>query len=220
MATQNSINNASGSLTVDPGASGDSFIQYNINTTGEFRIGIDDDAADAFIIAQGSALGGTDTFIMSADGERTMPLQPAFLAYNSSTDLNVTGDATQITIKFDTEIYDQNGDYNTSTYTFTAPITGRYFLGVTVRCEGLTASHTSLQCWMKTSNRTYRASRYDIGALRNADDDSAIAESSIDADMDAADTAYFEVVISFGTKVVDIVGNSVPYTRFWGHLAC
>ena len=42
MATKNSLNNKSQELTIDPGASGDSFLQFNINTTGEFRIGVDD----------------------------------------------------------------------------------------------------------------------------------------------------------------------------------
>ncbi|MDC7243658.1 MAG: hypothetical protein PQJ44_06955 [Sphaerochaetaceae bacterium] len=85
------------SATIDPGASGDSFVQFDINTTGEFRVGVDDDG-DAFKISQGSALGTNDTFIMSAAGERTMALQPAFLAYLGTTDSNVTGDATVFTL--------------------------------------------------------------------------------------------------------------------------
>ena len=42
MAKINAINNQSAELTIDPGASGDSFIQFDINTTGEFRVGVDD----------------------------------------------------------------------------------------------------------------------------------------------------------------------------------
>ena len=80
MATKNSIDNAVQDLTIDPGATGDSFIQFDINATGEFRIGVDDASGDAFVIAQGSALGTNDTFVMTAAGERTMPLQSAFLA--------------------------------------------------------------------------------------------------------------------------------------------
>jgi len=84
MAKVNSIDNQSESLTIDPGASGDSFVQFDINATGEFRIGVDD-TDDSFRVSQGSALGTNDTFIMTDAGEKTTPLQPAFLAYVGST---------------------------------------------------------------------------------------------------------------------------------------
>ena len=125
MATINALNNASGELTIDPGASGDSFIQFDINTTGEFRIGVDD-TDDSFRISQGSALGTNDMFVVTAAGEITTPSQPAFNAYMGSTASNVTGDGTLYAIAFDTELYDVGSDYNTGTYTFTAPVTGRY----------------------------------------------------------------------------------------------
>ena len=107
MAKINAINNKSGELTIDPGASGDSFVQFDINGTSEFRIGVDD-TDDSFRISQGSALGTNDTFVMTAAGEITMPLQSAFSAYNSSDDLNATGDGTSFTCEFDTEIFDQD----------------------------------------------------------------------------------------------------------------
>lgn len=47
MATKNSIGNKSQDLTLDPGASGDSFVQFDINGTGKFRVGVDDNAADS-----------------------------------------------------------------------------------------------------------------------------------------------------------------------------
>ncbi len=40
MAQNNALNKKSQELTVDPGASGDSFVQFDINATGEFRIGV------------------------------------------------------------------------------------------------------------------------------------------------------------------------------------
>ncbi len=67
---------------------------------------------------------------IDAFGHVTKPLQPAFQARPTSTLTNV---ASETVIAMSNEIFDQNGDYNTSTYTFTAPETGKYQLSVAVR---------------------------------------------------------------------------------------
>ena len=166
--TQNSINNHAGafsctSQTIDPGASGDSFVQFDINTTGEFRIGVDD-TDDSFRISQGSALGTSDTFIMTAAGENTKPLQPAFLAYLATEDVNVTGNNT-IYFLGDTdigntltEVFDQNGDFTPGASggaIFTAPITGRYAFFLGIRANDVTSSATAWTMDFSTSNRRY-----------------------------------------------------------------
>jgi len=223
MATvKNSINNKAQDLTIDPGASGDSFVQFNINGTGEFKIGVDDDASDAFKISQGSALGTTDTFVMSAAGERTMPLQPAFLAYNSSTLLNVTGDNTSYTVAFDSKIYDQNSDYNTGTYTFTAPVTARYKVSIITNLGGCTASHNSSQIDLVTSNRSYASlSSFSPAAVKTVWGTMSL-NATLEVDMDAADTAYVVVNVQGGTKVIVITGgaSSTIYSLFSATLIC
>lgn len=55
--------------------------------------------------------------------------QPGFFAYNSASDSTVGNGNT---LEFDTELYDTASNYNTSTDTFTAPVTGVYQL-----CGGL-----------------------------------------------------------------------------------
>ena len=204
MAKINAINNKSGDLTIDPGASGDSFVQFDINGTGEFRIGVDD-TDDSFRISTGSALGTTDTFIVASAGERTMPLQPAVLADISSDASNVTGDGTTYTVAFDQERFDQNNDFNTGTYTFTAPVTGRYFISASCESKELTSSHTTglLECI--TSNRTYLFEYCNMWV--NSFTGLTSPYGSCLADMDASDTATIEITISGGTKVVDLYGT-------------
>ena len=217
MAKQNAINNKSSELTIDPGASGDSFVQFDINGTGEFRIGVDDDDADAFVISQGSALGTTNTFRMSAAGERTMPLQPAFSAYNSATDSNVTGDGTAYTLICNTEIFDQNADYDTSTGTFTAPVTGKYWLSCDYELDDIDASHSGGYCQIVTSNRTYHGNIISPTAI---DSGGNIAfHFEVLADMDASDTATFVVQASGSAKAVDVLGGGNNVTRACGYLA-
>jgi hypothetical protein len=217
MAKINAINNKTGSLTIDPGASGDSYTQYSINGTGEFRVGVDDDASDAYKISQGSALGTNDTFVMTASGERTMPLQPAFLAVVESTISNVTGDNTVYTVVWDAEPFDQNSDFD-GTSTFTAPVTGKYRFECSILMDDLTASHDRSELKIVTSNRTY-SSQNSPGTCRDANDQYS-EYTTVLADMDASDTAYVTITVFDGTKVVDILGggSSDPGSWFSGNL--
>ena len=217
MATNNALNNASAPITLDSGASGDSYVQFDINTTGEFRIGVDDDAGDAFKISQGSALGTNDTFIVTAAGEITKPLQPAFLAYLSSTVTNVTGDSTNYTIAFDAEIFDQNGDFASNT--FTAPVTGKYYLGSNTLLGDLGATFNNAFGTIVTSNRTYFM-QYNAAIVRDLSTNTANLYINILADMDAADTAIAKAQVGASTKTVDINsgGATDPQTWFCGNL--
>jgi len=208
MATKNAINNKSQELTIDPGASGDSFVQFDINTTGEFRIGVDN-TDDSFRISQGSALGTNDTFVMSADGERTMPLQPAFLADVTTQDSNVTGDGTAFTLGSGnalTEIFDQGGDFVT-TGTFTAPVTGLYYLHASFLMSGVTAGFSDSNMLLDTSNANYYCAFCYAGQVA-ANNDQLIYSGAAFVDMDAADTAVAKLVVVGGAKTIDILTNN------------
>ena len=217
MATKNSINNKSGSLTLDPGASGDSFLQFNINSTGEFRIGVDD-TDDSFRISQGSALGTNDTFIMDVNGIRLAPLLPAFLALNSSTRTNVTGDSTAYTMVFDTEKFDLNNDF--ATPTFTAPVTARYAFNIQFLLKGIGGSHSAGTCSLVTSNRTYLVHMGDPSVYVGGDN--FTYSTSFIADMDVSDTATVSLVVSGSTKSVDFFGGGTNngWSVFSGYLLC
>jgi len=203
-----------GSVTIDPGASGDAFIQFNINTTGEFRIGVDDDASDAFKISQGSALGTNDTFIMTADGIRTLPLNSAFSAYNSSAILNVAGTtATNYTVPFDTTIYDQNSDL-TSTTTFTAPVTGRYLIIANVTFGAISAAMTQHLNALVSSNRTY-INTCSPAACKSSTGSLTFTASSY-VDMDSGDTVTYRANIRNGAADdADLLG-SADLVTWWG----
>jgi len=222
MAKINAISNKSAELTVDPGASGDSFVQFDINTTGEFRIGVDDDASDAFKISQGSALGSNDTFVMSAAGERTMPLQPAFLAYLGTTDSNVTGDGTYFTVGSGnamTEVFDQNSDFNTNG-TFTAPVTGRYLFCGQIELDDIVSAHTLGLGVFDSSNGLWRFDRSDFGNIGVTN--GLQVGGSVLIDMDAADIATMDIGVFNSTKTVDVIAVAPATgagTWFCGYLA-
>jgi len=214
MAIVNSINNKTSELTVDPGASGDSFVQFNIGT-GKFRIGVDD-TDDSFRISQGSALGTNDTFIMSSAGERTMPLQSAFLVILTSTKSNVTGNNVKYTASWDSEIFDQNSDFSGTT--FTAPVTGRYRFEASMLLGDLTSTHNNNSFRLETSNRTYLIQNNPGGSRSSADEYSCYM--SVLADMDASDTAVLAIQVVGSTQTVDVEsnGSSDPQTWWSGNL--
>lgn len=219
MATKNAIDNKSGDLTIDPGAAGDSFLQFDINGTNEFIIGVDDDAADTFKMSQGAALGANDTFVMTAVGERTMPLQPAFLAYLGTTDTNATGDGTVFILGTGnvlTEVFDQGGDFNTNG-TFTAPVTGRFYLQGSFLLADVVAQTFATLSFI-TSNGTYHSQYTQAGTLAASDDQYLLFGEAF-VDMDAADTAVVRVNLSGSTKTVDILASNRD-TRFAGYLVC
>lgn len=154
----------------------------------------------------------------TTNGEKTMPLQPAFLAYLASNDNNRTGDGTSYTLGTNTaftEVYDQNGDFNTNG-TFTAPVTGKYLLIFQVMLDQ-SAGGTTLDTSIVTSNRTYR----------NSGDPSVNPSSFCHgkimtiADMDASDTATFTVSLTgIGAATADILGSGTLFTYVSGALLC
>jgi hypothetical protein len=223
MSTKNSVNNASGDFTIDPGASGNSFVQFDINATGEFRIGVDDSDGDNFKISQGSALGTNDFFDMNPDGERLMTSQPAFSASNTTIDNNVTGNGTVYTLTYDGEIFDQNADYD-GISTFTAPVDGRYDLAFIIQVRNLdTDVFTSFRLQIVTSNRTYQLKILNPETFARGGGFNFMQSAAVFADMDSGDTATCTVTVFGGTQTVGVTNDASParlQANFKGFLTC
>lgn len=201
-------------ITSDPGAATDSYVQFDESTVGKWRIG-NDATDDSYRISQGSALGTNDTFIMTSAGERTMPLNPAFLAIDTVGQVNATGNGTQFTMLFDDEIFDQGSDYNTGTGTFTAPITGRYFLACREKIGNTLAGATTVVNWIQTSNRNYLNNTINGAAVANQGDQMELQACAL-ADMDAADTAL--VIVRGSNQGADNIDVKSGNNYFCGNL--
>lgn len=143
--------------------------------------------------------------------------QPSFLAMPNGDKTNVTGNATVYTIVFDSEIFDQNSNFN-GTSTFTAPVTGRYQFNCSVNLSGVTASGTFANFTLVTSNRSYRLDK--MGSIGgNIDGGQIIFNGSVIADMDASDTATVTIQTGGeGADVVDVVGTSTHGSFFSAEL--
>jgi hypothetical protein len=123
-----------------------------------------------------------------------------FLVTPSGAQSNLTGDGTTVTVAWGTEVHDTGNDFATNT--FTAPSTGKYHFSAQVRMTGIVSGHTIAKIDLVTSNRTYRGT--DIGTVFAGFGGVCLVQISIDADMDASDTATIAVTVENGAKVVDI----------------
>ena len=165
----------------------------------------------------GVANGAENTALeIDSNGHVTMPKQSAFSAYSSAGATNVTGGGQEYTIQINTERFDRNGDFNTGTYTFTAPVTGVYFIAGKV-CW-LNANQPNATYWdmrMITSNKTYNysGSAEETANTGNYSDTWYVA---LLADMDANDTYRLDIAVHAGTQDQDL--NSESF--MWGHLVC
>ena len=147
-------------------------------------------------------------------GHITMAKQPAFAATPSTGQSNISKDAS-VTVAFGTEIYDQNGDFASNT--FTAPVAGKYQLNTTNFLFDVDSAAAYYMLQIVTSNRVYQ-SIFDPDFGQDAVYWSI--QMNMLADMDASDTAHVIIYQSGGsTNQTDIIHDSNA-SHFNGYLVC
>jgi hypothetical protein len=157
--------------------------------------------------------GGTTTAMtIDKDGHITKPLQSAFHVRKGSSANTDMVASSYNTITFGTEVFDQNGDFASNT--FTAPITGKYYLGFNVRLESPDSSCTFHYFEITTSNFSY-AQLYDQPVTDGCDFHGF--SFSVLADMDASDTAKLQYYQIGGTNTSDVTGYDA-HAQFYGYL--
>lgn len=95
--------------------------------TGQTALAVAPDSTDELLISDAGSLKRIDVSLVG--GKNT----PAFLAY-VGTGQNVSN-STQTLVQFNTELYDTDSDYDTSTYKFTPSVAGKYFFTCKIRFE-------------------------------------------------------------------------------------
>lgn len=131
------------------------------------------------------------------------------LAYVNANVSNISGDSTNYVIIFNSTIFDQASNFNTTTGTFTAPVTGKYNISSNILLSGLLITHTGCQFQIVATARTIPGSISNVGANKDVNNDLSCSFSNF-VDMTAGDTLTMHIQISGGTKTVGIFGGSNP----------
>ena len=153
--------------------------------------------------------GGTEAMRIDSSGAVTKPAQPAFSATKSAKQSNVAINS-QVTVVFETEVFDQNNDFAGSQ--FTAPVTGKYQLNLSLYTNELDSAADYYIAAIQTSNRQYQ-NVIDPGAFAG---DAVYWNQGVSvlADMDANDTAYVFIQQGNGNQQADVATPSL----FTGYL--
>ena len=157
---------------------------------------------------------GNEALKIDASGQVTKPLQPCFLVQKNTPQANLSvGGYHDVT--FELESFDVGSNFASSV--FTAPVTGKYQLNLTLRIDNLDADSPYTLLYLTTSNRGYYV-------LLDTDTDSGdlsyyCFQISVVADMDANDTAKSQIKVQAGAAQSDIDGGTGdPVTFFSGYL--
>jgi len=150
--------------------------------------------SNVFDVAAGAVTLDATHWTMDAAGILVQPLKPAFYAYRSTSDQTINADPDDV--EFQTERFDNNGDYNAATFTFTAPVTGKYQFNIKV----MTTADSHLTS-LVTSNGTYFVGVSD-----------QFFSYAVCVDMDINDTAKVQIT-GADTKLIQ-----EPHSSFSGFL--
>ena len=155
--------------------------------------------------------GGSERMRIDSTGAVTKPNQPAFQVRKSADQSNVSASDSVVTVSFDTEVFDVNSDFASNT--FTAPVTGKYFLSINVYLAQIDTAAGYILIGIRTTNRDY----YRIFDPNfSADANYYGMNFSVLADLDASDTAFIWWQSNGGTAQVDIIAANG--TQFQGCL--
>jgi hypothetical protein len=172
----------------------------------------------------GSALFSPPSPLISSSGIQTNPNQPAFSAYLSSNQPNVTGANTQYLIPYDMVIFDQGGNFNTSTHLYTFPVTGVYILTTKIFLQGGSAASTLFFGWASYNGAPYPGDRFadlngaSLGLAANGE---FIITSTWMRQANAGETVGIFVDVIGGTSNDVSVGGGDPIGCFlYGYLVC
>ena len=166
--------------------------------------------ASAYPVVFGT--NNTKRMTIDSAGHVTMPYQPAFLAHPTS-NLGPMATGATNSLAFATERFDQNSDYNNSTYTFTAPVTGKYQANVILYFVFLDSAVTYYELILITSNKNYYSI---IDPDFGQDNTYFCLNFSALIDMDSGDTATINFHQQGGSSQTQISALSM-----WSmHLVC
>jgi len=159
---------------------------------------------------QGMSLLSTNLALkLDANGHVSKPLQSGFMAKPSTQQNNVAADNSQVTILFGNELFDMNGDYDTSTSKFTAPIAGKYQFNCTLRLDNIDSASTYYSIFFRTSTSQWVPFLFDPDMQSGGGDLAYVAVgASTMFSLAAGEEVEVRIQQASGTAQTDIITDS------------
>ena len=192
------------------------------NASGEAMIIDGGVSASAAVFTGNAALGsnllvgngGSTGLSISSIGIVQMAAQPAFFFKNNAVINNVTGNNTEYTGVFTTEVANQ-GDNFDGTSTFTAPVTGLYRFDFGCSMYSVTASATRGRLRIVTPNRKYEA-YWHPGNNEVTTDVITFCQLHVLADVDATEAVTCTVLVNgMGSDMIEFGGAAAEVTTWF-----
>lgn len=178
-------------------------------TDGQVLIGSTSGTPSAATLTPGAGISITNASNAITIANTTLP---GFAAKLSGSLTNVTGDATNYTVIFDSVVNQQGGtNYNNSTGVFTAPSTGYYLFTYALSYNGLGSAFVTGQIFLSTTSQTYRTFVGNPANIRNGSN--MDLGCGIIAYMSSGNTASLVTSIGGSTKTISI---SSSFSTFSG----
>jgi hypothetical protein len=137
-----------------------------------------------------------------------------FHAYLSAPVFNATGDGTTYTIVFNTTLFNVGSNFSTGFGIYTAPATGKYFMGATVSLGGTGVLQNEEIVAIESTNHTYYITIFDGGNSGGSLSQTG-QNSGVITDLDSGDNVYVTVTVTGGTKTNGV--QAFDDTIFFGY---
>ena len=199
--THNSINQISDGLTVQ-----NILLQNNTISSGSGNLIIKTDGVNPIQMKNGATI----LYEMSNAGDQSLPLQPCFAAKRTGILNDVTGDGTVFTPSLDVDVFNVGTVYVDPT--FTAPVTGIYFLCASCTYLNVSSAMTTGFVKIVTTGTTFL--KYWNPFNNFSGTSSSTCRLAVISQMNAGDTAIIQSSISGGTKTADLrnfAANTASY---------
>ena len=109
-------------------------------------------------------------------------------------------------VPFNRQFFSKNGNFDTGTGVFTAPVTGKYLITAALTFDAVGASHTSGQIIISASGLIF-TEVFNPSALRDSNNQCTVSISRI-CSINAGETAFILASISGSTQTVGLQGNN------------
>lgn len=202
---------------------GDPYMLTQVAGVTAYSWGIDNSDSDTLKESTGAVStpsSGTTLRRMTTAGEQTLPLQPAFFAFLSATDANVTGAGTSFNFGSGNALtVTQQGTSMATNGTFTAPVTGWYLFTTSIVFDQVGAANNSCNViFFVNGASVFFGTGLNPGVIRDTSN-ALIQGCSNIIRLTAGDTVVVRVAMFGGAgDTVDIRGGGSNTSTFSGAL--